>query len=339
MADIIKITSSLLQRIFSNIKRELNKKANTDEVVLIDYIGQPYWVAPLNPDGRVPRENLPIMGAIQEFKMGVADTLNNISTINWDYIVFDNSRQMFVAHTADGKYYANWSDSSDYVDKSKSPFKPRTDRLFVDNTNGKFYRWNGNSLVECCQPLGETSTTAYAGDKGKALANQVTTDEELILKAAFLSKLIPVFTKKTDAQNNLKNLNDVCYVTGDSKYYRKLVSGLTEVTLASLKNYGYGTLQSIFSPFTDLTSNKTYTPFKDSTGNLKTIIKGETIGGLTRWLLIMNDDGKDQTYTAGTSSNARYYNQSFTHKSGMFNKPWELWLPYNVNNQSVLIQF
>ena len=53
----------------------------------------------------------------------------------------------------------------------------------------------------------------------------------------------------------------------------------------------------------------------------------------------MNDDGEDQTYMAGTSSNARYYNQSFTHKSGMFNKPWELWLPYNVDNQSVLIQF
>ena len=168
-------------------------------MVLIDYIGQPDWVAPLDTNGRVPRENLPVMGAIQEFKIGVVHTLYNLSTNEWDYIVFDNSRQMFVAHTADGKYYANWSDSSDYVDKSKPSFKPRTDRLFVDNTNGKFYRWNGSSLVECCQPLGETSTTAYAGDKGKALADKVTTDEELILKAAFLSKSIPVFTKKTDA--------------------------------------------------------------------------------------------------------------------------------------------
>ena len=337
MADIIKITSSLLQRIFSNIKRELNNKANIQDVVLIEYIGQPDLVAPLDTNGIVPRENLPIMGAIQEFRMGVASTLNNSSTTKWDYIVFDNSRQRFVAHTANGKYYGNWTDSADYM--NTSTFKPRADRLFVDNTNGKFYRYNGSALVECCQPLGETSTTAYAGDKGKALANKVTTDEELILKAAFLSKSIPVFTTKADAQNNLKNLNDTCYVTGDGKYYRKQVSGLMEVTISSLNNYGYGVLQSICSPFADLTSNKTYTPFKDSTGNLRTIIKGETIGGLTRWLLIMNDDGEDQTYTAGTSSNARYYNQSFTHKSGMFNKPWELWLPYNVDNQSVLIQF
>ena len=151
MADIIKITSSLLERIFSNIKRELNKKANSDEVVLIDYIGMPDWVAPLDNGGRVPRENLPVMGAIQEFRMGVASTLNNSSTTEWDYIVFDNSRQRFVAHTAAGSYYANWTDSADYV--NKSTLKPRTDRLFVDNTNSKFYRWNGSSLVECCMPI------------------------------------------------------------------------------------------------------------------------------------------------------------------------------------------
>lgn len=151
MADIIKITSSLLQRIFSNIKRELNNKANTDEVVLIDHIGQPDWVAPLDINGRVPRENLPVMGAVQEFRMGVASTMIESSATKWDYIVFDNSRHRFVAHTEDGKYYGNWIDSADYM--NISTMKPRTDRLFVDNDNSKFYRWNGNSLVECCQPV------------------------------------------------------------------------------------------------------------------------------------------------------------------------------------------
>lgn len=164
MANIIKITSSLLQRIFSNIKRELNKKANTDEVVLINYIGEPNYVAPLDTNGIVPRENLPVMGAIQEFRMGVASTLNNSSTTKWDYIVFDNSRQRFVAHTADDKYYANWTDSADYVDTST--FKPRTDRLFVDNTNSKFYRYNGSSLVECCQPVTPAWTEASKGNYG-----------------------------------------------------------------------------------------------------------------------------------------------------------------------------
>lgn len=164
MADIIKITSSLLQRIFSNIKRELNNKANVQDVVLIDYIGQPNLVAPLDTNGIVPRENLPVMGAIQEFRMGVASTLNDSSTTKWDYIVFDNSRQRFVAHTADDKYYGNWTDSADYVDQST--FKPRTDRLFVDNANSKFYRYNGSSLVECCQPVTPAWTEASKVSQG-----------------------------------------------------------------------------------------------------------------------------------------------------------------------------
>lgn len=164
MADIIKITSSLLQRIFSNIKRELNNKANIDDVVLLEYIGQPDLVAPLDTNGIVPRENLPVMGAIQEFRMGVASTLNNSSATKWDYIVFDNSRQRFVAHTAAGKYYGNWTDSTDYV--NTSTFKPRTDRIFVDNENGKFYRYNGSSLVECCQPVTPEWTEASKGNYG-----------------------------------------------------------------------------------------------------------------------------------------------------------------------------
>lgn len=163
MADIIKITSSLLQRIFSNIKRELNKKANSDEVVLIDYIGQPNWVAPLGINSIVPRENLPVMGAIQEFRMGVASTLNESSTLKWDYIVFDKSRQKFVAYKA-GEYYGNWTDSADYM--NISIMKPRTDRLFVDNADSKFYRWINNSLVECCQPVTPEWTEASQGNSG-----------------------------------------------------------------------------------------------------------------------------------------------------------------------------
>lgn len=152
MADIIKITNSLLKRIFSNIKRELNKKANTDDVVLIDYIGQPNWVAPLDGSSRVPRENLPVMGAVQEFRMGTASTLVTQSTTEWDYIVFDTSRQRFVAYGTDGKYYGNWTDSADYV-SAQSTMKPRADRLFVCNSNGKFYRYYDGSLVECCMPI------------------------------------------------------------------------------------------------------------------------------------------------------------------------------------------
>ena len=95
--------------------------------------------------------------------MGVASTLNESSTIKWDYIVFDKSRQRFVAYKA-GEYYGNWTDSADYM--NISTMKPRTDRLFVDNADSKFYRWNGNSLVECCQPVTPEWTEASKGNFG-----------------------------------------------------------------------------------------------------------------------------------------------------------------------------
>ena len=132
-------------------------------MVLLEYIGQPSLVAPLDPNGRVPRENLPIMGAIQEFRMGVASTLKESSATKWDYIVFDKSRQRFVAYK-EGEYYGNWTDSADYM--NISTMKPRTDRLFVDNADSKFYRYNGSALVECCQPVTPEWTEASKGNFG-----------------------------------------------------------------------------------------------------------------------------------------------------------------------------
>ena len=93
--------------------------------------------------------------------MGVASTLNESSTIKWDYIVFDKSRQRFVAYK-EGEYYGNWTDSADYMDISI--MKTRTDRLFVDNENSKFYRYNGSALVECCQPVTPEWTEATKGN-------------------------------------------------------------------------------------------------------------------------------------------------------------------------------
>lgn len=115
--------------------------------------------------------------------MGAASTLNESSTTKWDYIVFDKSRQRFVAHTADGQYYGNWIDSADYM--NISIMKPRQDRLFVDNDNSKFYRWNGNSLVECCQPVTPAWTEASKrGSGGNILYGNTLKDlASCILKA------------------------------------------------------------------------------------------------------------------------------------------------------------
>ena len=88
---------------------------------------------------------------------------------------------------ADGKVPAAQLPS--YVDdvlefdkKASFPATGEADKIYVAKDTNLTYRWSGTSYVEISVSLalGETSSTAYAGDKGKALATRVTAAEENI---------------------------------------------------------------------------------------------------------------------------------------------------------------
>lgn len=56
------------------------------------------------------------------------------------------------------------------------PATGESDKLYVDTTENKTYRWSGTQYVEITSgglTLGETSATAYAGDKGKDTTDNV----------------------------------------------------------------------------------------------------------------------------------------------------------------------
>lgn len=59
---------------------------------------------------------------------------------------------------------------------SALPTTGEEDKIYVTKDTNLTYRWSGTAYVEISPSiaLGETSTTAYAGDKGKALSNSVT---------------------------------------------------------------------------------------------------------------------------------------------------------------------
>lgn len=63
-------------------------------------------------------------------------------------------------------------DVLEYTNKSSFPTTGETGKIYVDTSTNKTYRWSGTAYVEISASLalGETSSTAYAGDKGKALA-------------------------------------------------------------------------------------------------------------------------------------------------------------------------
>jgi hypothetical protein len=71
-------------------------------------------------------------------------------------------------------------DVLEYTSKSEFPATGETGKIYVDTTANLTYRWGGSSYVEISKSLalGETSSTAYAGDKGKALADRLTQAEK-----------------------------------------------------------------------------------------------------------------------------------------------------------------
>lgn len=68
-------------------------------------------------------------------------------------------------------------DVLEYSNKSAFPVTGETGKIYVDTTANLTYRWSGSQYVEISPSLalGETSSTAYSGDKGKATTDKVNT--------------------------------------------------------------------------------------------------------------------------------------------------------------------
>lgn len=69
-------------------------------------------------------------------------------------------------------------DVLEYASKSAFPTIGESGKIYVDKTTNITYRWSGSSYVEISPSLalGETSSTAYAGDKGKQNATNIATN-------------------------------------------------------------------------------------------------------------------------------------------------------------------
>ena len=85
---------------------------------------------------------------------------------------------------------------------------PEDDKIYVDLTANKSYRWSGVAYVEVSESLalGETSSTAYAGNKGKANADAIAALVEELLNGTFVPMLAGDLTPK---------LNEIQQVEGE----------------------------------------------------------------------------------------------------------------------------
>lgn len=84
-------------------------------------------------------------------------------------------------------------DVIEYTSISEFPVTGESGKIYIDTTTGLQYRWSGSgyAIISESLALGETSSTAYAGDKGKqnadnisALQSSVSTIEEKIPSTA-----------------------------------------------------------------------------------------------------------------------------------------------------------
>ena len=66
-------------------------------------------------------------------------------------------------------------DVLEYTNKTTFPTTGETGKIYVDTSTNKIYRWSGITYVEISVSLalGETSSTAYPGDKGKAATDNI----------------------------------------------------------------------------------------------------------------------------------------------------------------------
>ena len=135
--------------------------------------------ADLDENGKIPSSLLPsYVDDVLEFH-GLVDnvTLTDIyySDMHLVGVVFDKTREKFI-----GRYSYRGRpiygdiiapDAGNDIAEMNTPTEPVPERgkIYVDVNTNKSYRWSGSLMVEMSSGgvmLGETSSTAYAGDKG-----------------------------------------------------------------------------------------------------------------------------------------------------------------------------
>lgn len=156
-----------------------------------DSIAKPSGIAPLDANGKVPTAHLPaFVDDVVEFN-GIVQTANveprELPILGNESaelaIYYSSSLQRFIVYNPeDGLYYSNWSGEKNY----QSNYVPVSGKIFVCRNDGLGYRWSGSQLAAIGSDLtlGETSSTAFAGNRGVAL-EKITKENSLTIQKQY----------------------------------------------------------------------------------------------------------------------------------------------------------
>lgn len=154
-------------------------------------------------------------------------------------------------------------DVLEYSAKSSFPTTGETGKIYVDTSNNKTYRWSGSAYVEISESLalGETSSTAYRGDRGKAAYDhsQVTSGNPHNTTASEVGAVPNTAAGVSAAINQLTTgdsapTDNDYYVsqyagggTSTTTYHRRQVSKLWDYIKSKLASKGSATQPVYFS--------------------------------------------------------------------------------------------
>lgn len=170
-------------------------------------------------------------------------------------------------------------DVVEYNDLSSFPTEGESGKIYVALDTNITYRWGGLNVgyveIGSSLALGETSSTAYAGDKGKALSDKVTTIESNMLSAAernwvseqLFSKLFTCTISASPSSSVFQGSKITVTYTLTTKYDGVLVDLDSIPTNWSKKSIG------IYTKTGDITST---TGSSISSGSVACIYKGNT---------------------------------------------------------------
>ena len=168
-----------------------SKKANEVGTQLDEFKqskGESNGLAPLDGQGKVPSSYLPaFVDDVLEFGNIVTGiTVKQQSSIYSSFdehctIVFDKDNAAFLLYYVEGAgvsgtYYANWKDADNFGTAGENGVTPYSGKVFLCIEDGKSYRWSGSQLAAIGSDLalGHTEATAFPGNEGKALQEEMT---------------------------------------------------------------------------------------------------------------------------------------------------------------------
>ena len=162
-------------------------------------------------------------------KASTKGVANGVASLDADGKVPSSQLPSYVDDVIEGYYMPDDTTSKFWADKSTSSSRitGEAGKIYVDKDTGKTYRYSGSDFVEISASLalGETSSTAYAGDKGKTNATNIATlqgyfSSGIAKKATADKNGKDITTTYSTLANTIKSLSisgkTITYTKGDS---------------------------------------------------------------------------------------------------------------------------